>query len=173
MSEYNGKAWVTAMIIMVFLMIALVTMLALLGTTGEGAYVGKFRSSTLKLDGNSETMTKYEGATLFPYSGTADMSHVGKTINECVETCLNDATCRGFVHHNQLSNISSKDSCAFYRNNNVTQSMGSSVNFSTYFTDDALVFGSQLPGESTDTYIKEKQKFKMFRSKYSEPVIIE
>lgn len=173
MGEFEANRWIPAMVVIVVVMITLAVVMALLVTVESGAYVSKFDQSTVQLDGHTTTMTKFKGSTLCPYSGTWDTSDVGQTIDQCLETCLADETCRGFFHHNTLSSVGSQDACYFYRNNNAQEMVGSNVEMSAYFIDSALVFGDQLPGTSTDTYIKDGQSFKMFRSLFDKSVILQ
>lgn len=172
MSEYDGKKWVTCFVLLVVLLMAVATILGLMVTGSKGAYVNKFDSTAVGVVGTAGTMTKFTGSTLYPYSGQWDTSDVGQTLDQCLSTCLLDDTCRGFFHHNALSAVGSQDSCYFYRNNNVQQMMGSNVEYSPYFMDSALVFGAPLPGTSTDTYIKDGQAFKMFRSAFDHTSVV-
>lgn len=168
MGEYDGKKWITAFSLLTILLITAAIVLALLVTGNSGVYAPKFDSTTVGVSGETGTLTRFSGATLYPYSGQWDYVHVAQTLDQCLTTCLGDVTCRGFFHHNKLSDVGSQDSCYFYRNNNVQQTIGTNVEFSSYFVDTALVFGAQLPGSSTDTYIKEGQTFKMFRSVFDQ-----
>ena len=172
MGEYDGKKWVTAMVMVLVLLVTVAVVMALLVTVESGTYVEKFASSTVHLAGESTTLTKFAGTTLYPYSGQWNTSAVGQTLDMCAATCLSDVTCRGFFHHNALSNTAQQNACYFYRNNNVESMMGTNVAFSEYFMDTALVFGDELPGSSTDTYIKEGQAFKMFRSDFDQSLVV-
>ena len=172
MSEPDGKKWVTAIIMLIILFVTLGVILALLIPTSKGTFVNKFSATTVSVPGQTSTMTKFAGATLYPYSGNWDFDAANQTPDQCVATCLSDPTCRGFYHHNDLSNLTTQGACYFYRNNNVQETVGFNVELSTFFLDTALVFGDQLPGSSTDTYIKEDQAFKMFRSLFAKPAVV-
>lgn len=166
MSEYDGRKWVPAIVMVVVILTAAAVVVGLMFTGKPGVYAPKFDAEVVT-DSQGGTMTKFHATSLYPYSGQWDTVVLGRTAAQCLETCVTDTTCRGFFHHNSLSAVDRKDSCYFYRNNNVRRMMGPNVEFSSYFEDLALVMGAQLPGSSTDVYVKDGQEFKMFRSVFA------
>lgn len=161
----GGKLWGTFIAFIVLLLVLTAALLGLTIPLTSGTYVNSFPSTPTK------TMTKFEGSSFFPYSGTWDSSSTGQTADQCIDTCTKDGTCRGFFYHTALSNTLQQNTCYFYRNNNVQSLVGSNVVLSQYFVDTALVMGVEQPASNTDVYIKDGQAFKMFRSSYAAPTI--
>lgn len=156
--------------IVVLLLMCMIAVIAGTMLTLEHAW---FVSDYVKSAAPGGTMDMYEGASLHPYSGDWDSSAVAQTEAQCIATCVASSSCRGFIRHNDFALSTTQGNCYFYNSNNVATTVGSGVNVDAYFVQPQLVIGVQLPGYSTDVYVKSGQSPVIFRSHYDKPVITE
>jgi len=116
-------------------------------------------------------MEMYANTSLHPYSGDWDSSATAQTEAQCIATCVASSACRGFIRHNDFARSTTSGNCYFYNSNNVSDTVGSGVNVDPFFVQPQLVIGVELPGYSSDVFVKDGQAPVIFRSHYDKPVI--
>jgi hypothetical protein len=162
-------AWVFGGILLLLLFITATVVMGIILAVDNGIFCGSPEKDTIS--STSGNMNVFVDTSLYPYNGNWNDKQIGKTVSECVEICLNDASCKGFHRHNENGLPIDEGTCYLYNGNNVQAMLGDNVNVSPYFTKDKLIVGAQQPLNSTDVYLKTNTAYSIFRSSYDSPKI--
>ena len=161
--NWTATRWILAIFFLSILLVLTVILAGILVLGESSWFCEEFNTNDVS------TMKEFKDSTLYPYSGTWNSVQHGQTIQECVSTCENDATCKGFFRNNEDGSMVNNGSCYFYQANNVKDLVGSNVNLSLYFNTTDLILGTELPETQTDTYIKTNEDPVVFRSHFNLP----
>lgn len=162
-----AASWIFGTVLLLFLFIVATVVVGILLATENGVFCPQ--PGTELISSTSGTMRVFNDTSLYPYNGNWDNTQLGKTVEECMEICLNNASCQGFHRHDEDGLPIDQGTCYLYYNNNVKAMLGSDVNVDSFFTQDKLVVGHQLPLNSTNVYIKTNTPYTLFRSAYDQP----
>jgi hypothetical protein len=117
-----------------------------------------------------DDMLKINNASLNPYMGVSN-SFTTSTEKECIQSCVDDDNCIAFYRNNENGRSIDNNTCHFYTANNVRKMVDFNIELSSFFNTTQIRVGSEIPGYSTDVYIKKLKKFRVLRSKLENPSI--